>query len=352
MSINRHERTSSKSSRSNSTGGNGQQTNQQNNPQESGSNYSGSTSSLNSFGGSAAYLNHYGSNHHLQQGASTVGQWTTPPGHNHQQNSIPSNAIRTPATSIHHSSSNRHVRSRSAVEPLISYGLLGPPPHNLHSSSTSITTTSTPSGVSNNHLHHLPYHNNHNHHLSKNAVTSLINSSSSVGSPSNGRGSLSPFLSSIEEKVARLYYRHGLFCARHSLAVIAVSLLIVTLAAFPIVTFLGLFGSSSEVYVIPSYSSNRPYHDHFDETTLKAAYSHRHAEKAEKNGGSSPVKSNSLLLQTETDSFLRHIYFWKNYPDPGRAKPASEEESSSTASPIYQNVPRWVSDVSSRGRFF
>lgn len=391
MSIHQHE-TSSKSSRSNSTGTNGQQTQQQQQPNqhESGSNYSGSSSSLNSIGGgSAAYQvsQHYGSNHHLQQAStatpsaaavrnSASGQWTAVSPATvaaHQQNSIPSNAIRTPATAIHHGSSNRHVRSRSAIEPLISCGLLGPSPHHLHSaSSSSITATasssSSPSAVvGSNYLHHLPYHsNNHSNHSSKNAVTSLINSSSSpsgVGGGGGGggshRGSLSPFLSSIEEKVARLYYRHGLFCARHSLAVIAVTLLIVTIAAYPIVTFLGLFGSSSEVYVAPNFSpSSGPLHNHFSPDSGAAAYNHRHAEqKSEKNGGSSsisssPVKSNSLLLQTETDSFLRHLYFWKNYPDSGRAaSPASsfseEEETSSTSSPhSYQNVPRWVSDVS------
>src|SRR5699024_8312740 len=113
------------------------------------------------------------------------------------------------------------------------------------------------------------------------------------------------FLSSIEEKVSRLYYQHGLFCARHSFLVILSSLLIVTIASYPIITFRGLFGSSSEIYITSSNTDYSP------SPTLWTKSSHRH-----ESDKSNPIK-NSILLQTETDSFLKHLYFWKNsnYPD-------------------------------------
>ncbi len=371
MSINRHEpqqAASKEHSRSSSTSNsNQQQHHQQQHHENGGSNYSGSSSSLNSVGGNAnaggnAYANinyyqqqqqhqHHGSNHHLSQWP-TVPSPAPPSPHlqnhhqqQHYQNSIPSNAIRTPATAIHHTS--KHVRSRSAVEPLISYGGLGPPPP------STLPSSHSPS----NHHHHLSsHHYTNHHHLSKNAVNSLIASSSSIPSPTRpGSSSLSPFLSSIEEKVARVYYRHGLFCARHSLVVIAASLLMVTIAAYPIVTFLGLFGSSSEVYVVPGFaasfsSDGSDLHSSLSEATT-ATFSgggkaplHRHDKASE--GHSKGGAKSSLLLQTETaDTFLRHMYFWKNYPNYSASASSSSSSSSSsaTSSPQYQNVPRWVS---------
>lgn len=322
MSINRHEPSKTNNQQPPVNHFNGHST-------ENGSNHSGSTSSLNSVGTGASAAYGVGAqpqsypyaavttNHHLPSAAvnpklqqhMAIGASQSPPlpPPPPQQNcSIPSNAIHTPATAIHHIS--KHVRSRSAVEPLISYGLVPP----SQATSTSSHHLHPSSAVSSHHLHQ----------LNKNSVSSLT---SVIPSPSLNVASLS-FLSSTEEKVARLFYRHGLFCARHSLAVIFTSLLLVSIASYPIVTFSGLFGSSSEVYVTSSNAEYRPQQANFASPTSKSPFHHRHdAEK------SHPI-SNTLLLQTGTDSFLKHVTFWKNGAD----------DSVNSQTYLSHNVPRWV----------
>src|SRR5699024_6391110 len=93
---------------------------------------------------------------------------------------------------------------------------------------------------------------------------------------------------------------------------------------YPIITFRGLFGSSSEIYITSSNTDYSP------SPTLWTKSSHRH-----ESDKSNPIK-NSILLQTETDSFLKHLYFWKNsnYPD------ASVNSGNFH---LHQNVPRWAS---------
>lgn len=84
--------------------------------------------------------------------------------------------------------------------------------------------------------------------LTSNSVNSLLPSL-----PSNNQSA--PFLLTIEEKVSKLYYKHGLFCSRHPSFIIALSLVIVFISSSQIFTFHGIVGSSYEVYTTSSRNS-------------------------------------------------------------------------------------------------
>lgn len=81
--------------------------------------------------------------------------------------------------------------------------------------------------------------------FTSNSVNSLLPSLPSHNQPE-------PFLLTIEEKVSKLYYKHGLFCSRHPWFIIALSLVVVIISSHQIFTFHGIVGSSYEVYTSSS----------------------------------------------------------------------------------------------------
>lgn len=149
--------------------------------------------------------------------------------------------------------------------------------------------------------------NKRTHHRTRSVDLRLL-SSTNISSPAvaaaaattSEHSSLSGhFLASIEEKVAKLYYKHGLFCSRHSLFVILLSLAVVVCSSFQIFTYRGIFGSSAEVYT----SSDEPIQfGHFTE----------------------PATFNETGSHSET--IYKYLNFWKN----------SDFENE-------PSVPRWVS---------
>ena len=254
---------------------------------------------------------------------------------------IPVSAIRTQPITI----TSKHVRSRSAIDPLISCD---------ETDSQLYTQLSSVHHPSN-------YYNSYNaSSFQQNSFNSLIGSESSLSSSSFLFSSYSPpttmtyssyfinagsnrnrnadsgsslsFLANIEEKISKLYYRHGLLISRHPVKTIFLSLLIMLMSAYPIITYSGLFGSSSEIFIT---SANEPFNLFSYESSSSIFYQHE------------PDKiANSLLKQlsnSRTDSLLKYLYFWKNFET---EPPVAQRTASFLNSQFHQNHieqhPSWV----------
>ncbi|GIX77994.1 hypothetical protein CEXT_302741 [Caerostris extrusa] len=59
-----------------------------------------------------------------------------------------------------------------------------------------------------------------------------------------------PYAPDIHDKIARVYYSHGLFCSSHPYSVIFVTLCIFMLCCYPLL-YLPLLGSSSQEFITP-----------------------------------------------------------------------------------------------------
>ncbi|OTF70683.1 hypothetical protein BLA29_002449 [Euroglyphus maynei] len=94
--------------------------------------------------------------------------------------------------------------------------------------------------------------------LSNSSTPSLLSSSSQSSLSATTSQSSTHFLSTIEEKVSKLYYKHGLFCSRHPALIISFSLMVVFIISYQIFTFHGVFGSSYDLYI-----SSSKLHDSF-----------------------------------------------------------------------------------------
>lgn len=148
-------------------------------------------------------------------------------------------------------------------------------------------------------------------HYRTRSVDLRLTSSSTSSVTSTSKSLSESFLAKIEEKVSLLYYRHGLFCSRHSILVIILALAVVTICSYQIFTYRGIFGSSSEIYLSPDSTPQHIVDTYqFDSQETEA----------------------TALNESHSDSLYKYLNFVKN-----------SYQGNTFDYDSQHSIPRWVS---------